>query len=588
MYIFLADFSIFVVNKRWITERTYTELFGITQSLPGPGNAGFSWCVALIRNGLLAAILSFFVWTAPSLWIYIGVAIGLATSGGVAALPGWAVGIENGAVGAAVGIVSLAAFRLTSKVVLLEGTQLRIKPDMTPAEKAVVSHNRNRRVFAVACCTITLLIVILVTAVWIFPVVMVAAGIASFIFEYGHENGYWAKATEWKEKHLPKFKPKAKRKKTTSSLENGVEVTDKKSELEPARDEKVEMETGVDLEKRAVEAANNLGSPMTPVIMRRPSLVPVMENDAVSVTEVFDLGCENGDVNGNLHRRKSHAPSSAIVVVTSSADDSDLPPDLPPTSPLPLNTDLAITFTGHTKQSSPPLAPYFPATKKNMIPLALIYIAVLVTGFACKFGNLGGYVGALYGMCVVMGVITFGGWGSILPILTAFAIDQNGFITSSELTFLVALQSALPGPLFNIAGFIGAMAYRRSSPAVMALAGFLSYLSIFAPGMLLFSLVTPSYAKLREHKASGWIFSGINSAATGLMFQAIYIIAVKSIAGRSNGTSILGYPVFLGLAIVTFAACCDFAGDGGGGINPVWMILIGATVGVIEWAIVVR
>jgi chromate transport protein ChrA len=122
----------------------------------------------------------------------------------------------------------------------------------------------------------------------------------------------------------------------------------------------------------------------------------------------------------------------------------------------------------------------------------------------------------------------------------------------------------------------------------MALGGFCAYLSIFAPGMLLFTLVTPSYAKIREHKAAGWIFAGANAAATGLMWQAAYIISVKSIGGRDNGTSILGYPVFIGLAVCTFVLCCDFAGDGSGGINPVWMIVCGALVGVIDWAIVVR
>lgn len=178
--------------------------------------------------------------------------------------------------------------------------------------------------------------------------------------------------------------------------------------------------------------------------------------------------------------------------------------------------------------------------------------------------------------------------GVVAPILTAWAVETNGFLTAAELTFLVALQNALPGPLFSIAGFIGALAFRDSGAGVMALAGFLSFLTIFAPGMLLFSMVTPSYAKIRERPSVGWIFSGINAAATGLMWQASYIVAVKSISGMDKGTSILAYPLFVCLAIATFVLCSDFGGQGKGGVNPVWMLLAGAAIGVINWAITLR
>lgn len=571
-------FSIFVVRKAWISERTYTELFGITQSLPGPGNAGFSWSVALIRNGILCAVISFFVWTIPSLAVYIGVAIALAISGGVAALPGWAVGIENGAVGAAVGLVSLAAFRLTNKVVLLNDLPVKPKPGMSADELKTIAHNRNKRVFAVTICTVTLLLVILVSAVWIFPVTMVVAGVAGFVYEFGHAKGYWAAATEWKERTFSGKKWKKRRQRSVNLESNGTNGSDP-----------------VEVTKSPNASTSNLA--------QRTAMKATLDPDPDSDSEDTDhplpdshsdskLSLDNptSPVSSialelpTLHRRPSKTPSEIYKVSHALAV-----PDNVDTSAIPTRNDPnQITFSGHVASGSPPLAPYFPATKRNMIPLLIIYLSVLLSGFLLKFVNLGGRPGALYGMCVVIGTICFGGWGSLIPLLTNWAIEQNGFMTAGELTFLVALQNALPGPLFNTAGFFGALAFRNSGAGVMAVAGFAAFLAIFAPGMLLFSLVTPSYAAIRSKPAAGWIFSGINAAATGLMYQATYLVSIKSIVGRTNGASIMGYPVFLGIAIVTFVACSDFGGDGGGGVNPFWMILMGAAVGLIEWAIVLR
>ncbi|KAI9001807.1 chromate transporter-domain-containing protein [Hyaloraphidium curvatum] len=538
-------FSIFVVKNHFITERTYAELFGITSSLPGPGNAGFSWAVALIRGGLLCAILSFFVWTAPSLFVYIGVAIGLSLSGGVSELPGWAVGIKNGAVGSAVGLVALAAFRLTAKIVLLDGTPVRVLPGMSASERAVVAHSRNRRVFAVALCTITLVVVIVAQPVWKFPVVMALAGAAGFVYEWGHERGLWAWFTE--AKHGLRARMPGKAAKRTPTVV-------------------VEEDLGADVELQTRGKRSDAAD-----------LAPAADSDSVVDDWVPD-GLEQISAPGAaVLRRRPSIAASAMTAGSGLSPRARMEPD-----------PLAITFSNHVKPNQPPLAPYFPPTLVNMLPLAVLYVLVLATGFTCQFGPVRNPLLNLYGMMVVCGVIVFGGWASLLPLWTSFAVEQYGFATISELTFLVALQNALPGPLFNAAAFVGALAFRSSGPGVMILTGWLAFVSIFLPGMLMFSITIPSYAKIREYPAMQWIFSGINAASTGLMFQAVYVISVQSITGRDKGTSILGYPVFLSLAVITFVLCCDYGGDGRGGINPAWAIFVGAAVGVLEWAIVLR
>lgn len=52
----------FVVNKRWLSEKMFTELFAISSALPGPASTQLAYTVALIRDGVVPAIFAFLLW----------------------------------------------------------------------------------------------------------------------------------------------------------------------------------------------------------------------------------------------------------------------------------------------------------------------------------------------------------------------------------------------------------------------------------------------------------------------------------------------------------------------------------------------
>ena len=55
-------YGIFVKSKRWLNEEMFAELFAIAQGLPGPASTQLTFAIAMIHDGIIPGIWSFFVW----------------------------------------------------------------------------------------------------------------------------------------------------------------------------------------------------------------------------------------------------------------------------------------------------------------------------------------------------------------------------------------------------------------------------------------------------------------------------------------------------------------------------------------------
>ena len=52
----------FVVQRKWLSETLFVELFAIGSALPGPASTQLAFSVALMREGIIAALWSFCIW----------------------------------------------------------------------------------------------------------------------------------------------------------------------------------------------------------------------------------------------------------------------------------------------------------------------------------------------------------------------------------------------------------------------------------------------------------------------------------------------------------------------------------------------
>ena len=50
-------------DLKWISDKTYADLFALGNALPGPGSTQLAFSIALVRNGTTAGFLAFFLWS---------------------------------------------------------------------------------------------------------------------------------------------------------------------------------------------------------------------------------------------------------------------------------------------------------------------------------------------------------------------------------------------------------------------------------------------------------------------------------------------------------------------------------------------
>lgn len=53
----------FVDQLDWLDATTFADLFSLGNALPGPGSTQLAFSIALVRNGTLAGLLAFALWS---------------------------------------------------------------------------------------------------------------------------------------------------------------------------------------------------------------------------------------------------------------------------------------------------------------------------------------------------------------------------------------------------------------------------------------------------------------------------------------------------------------------------------------------
>lgn len=69
--------TVFVEEKKWLSESEYSQLIALSQFLPGPGSSQVGFAIGLKRMGLLGGCLAFIGFTLPSFAIMLALAAGL-------------------------------------------------------------------------------------------------------------------------------------------------------------------------------------------------------------------------------------------------------------------------------------------------------------------------------------------------------------------------------------------------------------------------------------------------------------------------------------------------------------------------------
>ncbi|KAM0788750.1 hypothetical protein ACM66B_002842 [Microbotryomycetes sp. NB124-2] len=147
--------KIFVQREKWVDDSTFNDLLALGNALPGPSFSQLAFSISCLHDGTLAGLWSFFLLTAPCAVIMAGVAFGVRRIPDT--LPDIVFALFTGINAAAVGLVLLAAYQLSNKVVTDGLTRLLL----------FISG-------AIAACY---------EAQWLYPVLMVWGGLSTVVFD---------------------------------------------------------------------------------------------------------------------------------------------------------------------------------------------------------------------------------------------------------------------------------------------------------------------------------------------------------------------------------------------------------------------
>jgi len=154
-----------------------------------------------------------------------------------------------------------------------------------------------------------------------------------------------------------------------------------------------------------------------------------------------------------------------------------------------------------------------PISRRHGVVCLVAFFALLLFALALRGHGAVGLFDAFYRA----GALVFGGGHVVLPLLRA-AIVAPGWVSPAAFLTGYGAAQAMPGPLFTVAAYLGAIA--AAGPHGLAGAS-IALVAIFLPGLLLVAGILPFWHTLKQKSAIAAAVLGLNAAVVGLLAYAL-------------------------------------------------------------------
>src|SRR5471032_908851 len=143
------------------------------------------------------------------------------------------------------------------------------------------------------------------------------------------------------------------------------------------------------------------------------------------------------------------------------------------------------------------------------------------------------------------GALVFGGGHVVLPLLSD-ALVRPGWISPTSFLTGYGVAKAVPGPLFTVSAYLGAMLNGTPNGALGAA---IALVAIFLPGILILTGTLPFWDGVRSRSDLQAAMLGINASVVGILAAALYTPLWTSAIGdgQDMALAVAGF-VFLALA----------------------------------------
>jgi len=207
------------------------------------------------------------------------------------------------------------------------------------------------------------------------------------------------------------------------------------------------------------------------------------------------------------------------------------------------------------------LAREWPSAKRELqlhapaLLCLILFAGLLIASFTMQLQGPWAVASAFYRS----GALVFGGGHVVLPLLRD-AVVTPGWVSPQVFLAGYGAVQAMPGPLFTVASYLGALSggYRGAAIATVA---------IFLPGLLLVGGTLPYWQALRTRPYVAAMMKGLNAAVVGLLGAAfIDLLTISTIQ------SIYDLPIIL-FALLLLTA---------GRARPILVVVFCAAAGAVS------
>lgn len=208
-------------------------------------------------------------------------------------------------------------------------------------------------------------------------------------------------------------------------------------------------------------------------------------------------------------------------------------------------------------RSMPHVTPKVPPAPPRRVAWILLstFLIVLVGLSSSGLFRAHGVV-ALAGIFYRTGALVFGGGHVVLPLLQQ-ALVPTGWISADRFLAGYGLAQALPGPLFTLAGYLGAASAPPNQSILWAL---VSLIALFLPGLLLAVAGLSLLGHVADNKITQAMLAGVNATVVGLLAAALYnpvwVSSVRSLTDAAIALLGFIFATRFKLSSLTITACC--------------------------------
>ncbi len=189
------------------------------------------------------------------------------------------------------------------------------------------------------------------------------------------------------------------------------------------------------------------------------------------------------------------------------------------------------------------------------ISAGILVAALIVLPIAAAFSGL--FELDVFSSFFRVGSLVFGGGHVVLPLLQAEVVPP-GWVDGDTFLAGYGAAQALPGPMFALAGYLGAVAAPGVGSAAGWTGGLIALVAIFLPSFLFLTAALPYWQILRAKPALRTALAGVNAAVVGLLL-AVFIdpVVTSSVLALSDLAIVLA-----GVALLAWRRI------------PVWLIVV--------------